>query len=240
MFTDNMSSNELLDEYHSDLPFIQERALQFDESEYVNKHLFKRRKQSCVVITKPLKTPRGNRYLGIFIYVKNGKTKFTKQWEFSSFHIGFMNTFKGVTAIAFYADSKQALIFTPHFFRRYKERMLKICDWALRNALNEAKTIEDLVGIYVKRNLGTTWIETESEFGNKVHIFAPVNDGVALLQWNKDKQLLQANTFVTNDMLNDKQLQMVEYAKAYFRLTNEERRKYKLPDFISGDESNKK
>ena len=72
-----------------------------------------------------------------------------------------------------------------------------------------------------------------------VHIFAPVNDGVALLQWNKGKQLLQANTFVTNDMLNDKQLQMVEYAKTYFRLTNEERRKYKLPDFISGDESNK-
>lgn len=81
-----------------------------------------------------------------------------------------------------------------------------------------------------------TWIETKSVFRNTIHIFGPVNDGVALLQWDKDNRLLQANTFVTMDMLNANQKQMVEYAKIYFSLPKAQRKKFRFPDFIQDDE----
>ena len=92
-----------------------------------------------------------------------------------------------------------------------------------------------VIGIYMKRNLTMTWIETKSVFRDKVHIFGPVNDGVALLQWSKHHRLLQANTFVTMDMLDAKQTQMVEYAKIYFSLSKAQRKKFRFPDFILND-----
>ena len=87
----------------------------------------------------------------------------------------------------------------------------------------------------MKRNLTMTWIETKSVFRNKIHIFGPVNDGVALLQWDKHRKLLQANTFVTMDMLDGKQLQMVRYAQIYISLPKAQRQKFRFPDFISDD-----
>lgn len=239
MFIEKMSSEELLNEYNLDLPEIQAKTLRFDGSEYVSNYLWKHRKESKVVITKVFNTKRGNRYLGIIPYHQEGVGQ-EKCWNRSSFHIGLMQTSKGLSAIAFYEGHKQAIKFTSHFFRRYKQRMMNICDicdWKLRNQLNRATTVEEVIPIYVKRNIGITWIETNSVFRDKVHIFAPVNDGVVLLQWDKSKKLLQANTFVTLDMLDDKQLEMVGYAQTYFSMTEEERKQYKFPDFISGDES---
>ena len=95
-----------------------------------------------------------------------------------------------------------------------------------------AKTITDIVTIYMKRNPDMVWMETESVFYNKVHIFSPLNDGVALLQWDKDRKLLQANTFITIDMLNEKQIKMVEYAMEYLLLPNSQKEKINHPDFV--------
>ena len=175
---------------------------------------------------------RGNRYIGICS--SSGKIK---QWVWSSFHIGLMNTYKGIASIAFYTNSNQVIVLTPHFFKRYKERFSAVCDWQTRNRFDLAKSIEDIISIYISRNIGIVWIETESVFSNKTHIFAPVNDGVVLLQWDSDKKLLQANTFVTMDMLNDKQTKMVSAARAYMALPLEERKKFKFPDFIQGDDT---
>ena len=58
-----------------------------------------------------------------------------------------MNTNKDVSAIAFYAESKQAIKFNPHFFQRYKERFIEVCDWQTRNQLATAKDIIDVIGI---------------------------------------------------------------------------------------------
>lgn len=237
MFIDSMTGVQLLKEYRTDLPEIQEKTLRFDESEYVSRYLQKRQKQSHAVITKMFRTSRGNRYIGICIYTQVGSGK-SRQWIWSSFHIGLMNTFKGLVAIAFYTESQQALVFTPHFFKRYRERFYKVCDWKVRNKFDLSKSIEDIISLYVSRNIGIAWIETEAVFRNKTHIFSPVNDGVALLQWDSDRKLLQANTFVTMDMLNGKQLEMVKYAKIYLSLSPEERKKYDFPDFIQGDERN--
>lgn len=233
MYVESMSGSQLLKEYYTDLPEIKERTLRFDASDYVTRYLQKRQKQEQVVITKPLKVSRGNRYIGISIYTQIGIGK-SRQWYWSSFHIGLMNTYKGIASIAYYTESHQALVFTPHFFRRYRERFSKVCDWKVRNQFSLAKSIEDIISLYISRNLGIAWIETEAVFSHKTHIFAPVNDGVALLQWDSAKKVLQANTFVTMDMLNDKQIAMVNAARAYLALPEEERKKYKFPDFVQG------
>ena len=234
MFEERMSSNELLDEYRSDLPDIQEKTLRFDGSDYVTRHLRKHRKNPTVVMTKVFVSARGNSYLGILIYFQTGVGK-SKKWDWSSFHIGLMETSKGISAIAFYTESKQAIRFNPHFFRRYKERYMEVSDWQTKSQLTAAKNIIEVIGIYMKRNLTMTWIETKSVFRNKVHIFGPVNDGVALLQWDKSRKLLQANTFVTMNMLDEKQTEMVKYAKIYFSLSKAQRKKFCFPDFISND-----
>ena len=237
MFVDSMTGSQLLNEYLKDLPEIQEKTLRFDESEYVGKYLQKRFKQQQVVITKMFKMSSGNRYIGVLIYTQTGMGK-TKQWIWGSFHIGLMNTYKGTASITFYTDSKQALVYTPHFFKRYKERFSKVCDWRTRNKFDLAKSFEDIISIYVSRNIRVAWIETDTVFSDKTHIFAPIDDGVALLQWDDKKKVLQANTFVTMDMLNEKQTEMVNIAWAYLSLPAEEKKKFKLPDFIRGDESN--
>lgn len=234
MFEETMSSDDLLNEYRLDLADIQTKTLRFDGSDYITRYLRKHRKQQTVVITKLFESLRGNSYLGILIYFQTGIGQ-AKKWDWSSFHVGLMKTCNGVAAIAFYAESQQAIKFNPHFFLRYKERYLKVGDWQTRSQLATAKSIVDVIGIYMKRNLTMTWIETKSVFRDKVHIFGPVNDGVALLQWSKLHRLLQANTFVTMDMLDEKQAEMVEYAKIYFSLSKAQRKKFRFPDFISND-----
>lgn len=184
-----------------------------------------------VVMTKIFHTSRGNRYLGLLCYYLTGTGK-SKSWDWTSYHIGLMNSCKGQCAIAFFNESNQALKFSPHFFKRYKERYATIADWRTRNELNSARSLSDVIAIYMKRNLSITWIQTKSVFYNKIHIFGPVNDGVALLQWDKKLQVLQANTFLTENMLNEKQKKMVEYAKLYISLPKAQRKKFQFPDFL--------
>lgn len=234
MFEETMSGSELLDEYRLDLADIQAKTLRFDGSDYVTRYLWKHHKQPTVILTKVFVSSRGNSYLGILVYFQTGIGK-TKKWDWSSFHVGLMDTSKGVSAIAFYAKSQQAIKFNPHFFIRYKERFLEVCDWQTRNQLTMAKNIIDVIGIYMKRNLTMTWIETKSVFRDKIHIFGPVNDGVALLQWSKRHRTLQANTFITMDMLDEKQSEMVKYAKIYISLSKAQRKKFRFPDFILND-----
>ena len=234
MFEETMSGNELLDEYLQDLEVLQFKTVRFDKSDYVSRYLWKRRKNPTVIITKVFPTLRGNTYLGILIYNQSGVGQ-SKQWNFTSFHIGLIQTSKGLGAIAFYAESKQAIKYNPHFFIRYKERYMEVCDWQTKNQLMQAQSNLDIIAVFMKRNLTMTWIETKSVFRNKVHIFGPINDGVALLQWDKHRKLLQANTFVSMDMLDAKQTEMVKYAKIYLSLSKEQRKKFQFPDFISND-----
>lgn len=229
-----MSGKELVEQYQLDLEDLQNKTLRFDRSDYITRLLKKHRKKQSIILTKGFTSWRGNNYLGILIYTRNSTTSL-KSWELSSYHIGLIITAKGISAIAFYAESNQAIRFNPHFFRRYKERFAKVCDWETRNSLEAAKGIIDVIGIYMTRNLSMTWLETKSVFRDNVHVFGPVNDGVALLQWNKSHKLLQANTFVTMDMLDDKQTEMVEYAKIYCSLSKDERAQLQFPDFISND-----
>lgn len=236
MFVDTMSSTSLLQEYLADSDELQELAYRFNRSRRVSDYLRKRKKSLQAVITKVFRTERYNRYLGIFLY---SRAKHRTDWDLQPYFVGLMDTHKGTATIAFFKESERAVKFTPHFFRRYRERFLAVCDWQTRNQLANATSIEDLAAIYIRRNLGIIWIETSSVFRDKVHIFAPVNDGVALLQYDKERKLLQANTFVTMDMLDERQTQMVEYAKVYFQMPKRERELYQFPDFMYDSDEKK-
>lgn len=231
MFQERMTSNELLEEYRADLPELVTITQRFNKSDYVARYLRKHRKEPLVSIPRIFKTERGNKYLGIIHYCQIGIGK-QKRWDFTAIHNGLMETDKGTCAIMFYNKTNQAVTLTPHFFERYKERFIEVCDWKVRSLLHQAKSITDVMAVYMKRNPVITWIETNSVFHNKVHVFGPVNDGVALLQWDKDTQVLQANTFLTKDMLDDKQKELVKYAKIYLSLPQSEKDKFKFPEFV--------
>lgn len=148
-----------------------------------------------------------------------------------------MQTEKGLIVLSFYEEQGMALALTQHLLNRYKERVLKVCDWKLRNKLNMATDDKDLITTFVSRNSSLYWVQTSSVYGNKYHIFSPCTDGVILAQWDNKHKRFQANTFVTFDMLDNKQMEMVHIAKNYSKLSEEERAKVKVPDFVN-DKSN--
>ena len=230
MFIDTMTSTELLREYQADIEEIRQKTDSFDKSEYLNGYLRKHRKSQRVVITRHTKTSRNNKYLGVYIYCQVGKGK-ALHWTWASYHAAIMNTSRGQMIVTFYEENEQAVKYTPHFFQRYKERLMRVADWKLRNALNAADTQEKIATLYIQRNLGTAWIETKSVYKNKLHVFAPVPDGVTLLQWDDKYKTMQANTFITYDMLDQKQLDMVTSLKEYGKLSEEERKNVSDPTF---------
>lgn len=235
MFTETMASVELNREYEADLPELQFLTKRFDNSEYVTNVLRRKRKMPTVSLTRNFTTSRGNRYIGVLYYSKDGDTK-NSGWMWSSVHIGLMSTFKGQCALMFLAKSNRALKLTPHFFYRYKERLSKSTDWKTRNQFAAAKTLHDIISIYIRRNPHMTYIETQSIYDDKTHIFSPVADGVALMHWDQTRKVLQANTFITEDMLNEKQRTMVGYARLYPTLSDEEKAIFEMPDCFLHDD----
>lgn len=231
MFTDTMTGEELYNEYLADVAELQSKTFQFDRSKRMEAYLQKNRKRSHIVTTRMFQTDRNNRYIGTFIYNRIG-TRGNRDWSLSANHIGLLNTTRGIFAIAFYEENMQALKLTPHFFNRYKERFGNIADWQIKPMLRCTTSLVDVASIFFRRNPSISWIETDTVFYDKVHIFAAVNDGVALMQWDNDKHVLQANTFVTNDMLSEKQSKLVDYAKLYQSMTPEERKNYNQPEYM--------
>ena len=220
MFIQNMTSRELVQEYRLDLPEIEGNNERIDNSTYVSDLLKKHRKKNEVCFVRYFKTVRNNTYINLFKYTRKAEsTRKSVKWNWQVWSFGIMSTYKGTCAIGFFEEASLAIVFQAHFFNRYKERLMKVCDWQTRNQLAQAKTVEDIIPIYIKRNPATTWINTKSKFGDKEHIFAPVNDGVALIQW--DGENIQANTFITEDMFSYQQRGMAGQARCAEQLQQE-------------------
>lgn len=213
MFIQNMTSTELVREYRNDLPEIESFNSRIDSSAFVVNLLRKERKKSCVHFVRYCKTSRNNTYVNVFKYSQSdNSTRRDTKWNWQVWSFGLMPTFKGMCAIGFFEEASLAIVFQAHFFHRYKERLLKVCDWKTRSQLSQTKRLEDIIALYIKRNPVTTWMNTKSKFGDKEHVFAPINDGIALIQW--DGEHIQANTFITEDMLSLQQQSMVCHARS--------------------------
>lgn len=212
MFVKTMKNQDLIREYQLDLPELEANNARIDESSYTSKLLTKLRKQDKVCFTKYYTSSRMNKYINVFIYEKSSdSTKKAIHWGWKVISFGLMADYKGVCAIGFFNEAQLAIVFQPHFFVRYKERFGKVCDWETKNAFNRARSIEDVIKLYIKRNPHLTWINTKAQYKEQRHAFAPVNDGAALIQWDDD--MIQANTFITNDMLSEQQKDMAEQAE---------------------------
>lgn len=212
MYIQNMTMEEMVREYRADLPEIEINNSRIDSSEFVGEQLYKARKTGKYNFVRYYKTERGNKYINVFQYIKSSKSTRNKpKWEYNVYSVALMQTYKGICAIVFFSEANIAIIFQQHFFVRYKQRLLDVCDWQTRNELSRTKTIEDIIAVWIKRNPEIVWINTKSKFDNREHIFAPINDGTILMQW--DDKHIQANTFITNDMYSEKQLEMANEAE---------------------------
>lgn len=221
MFLMNMTNEELVLEYRLDLPEIKARNKAFDSSAYVSKVLRKKRKSEHIGFVRDYVVKRsGNRYLNVFDYHKKAdSTGKLTNWEWEVFTIGLFETFKGLCAVMFYDEARIAVVYQAHFFIRYKERLMKECDWKTRQQLQYAKTLIDTMVIFNKRNPSVAWMNAKTKFGDIHHIFAPIDDGAILAQWDGKK--LQANTFITKSMYSNQQRDMVDAAQLYSELEDE-------------------
>lgn len=221
MFIQNMTSREMVKEYQADFPEIDKSIQKVNSSDYVETLLYKGRKKNEISFVRPLKTSRNNNYINVFQYIKQSdSTNKMARWEWHTYTFALMQTFKGTCAITFFEEIQCAIVFQAHFFMRYKERLLKECDWQTRNLLEKVKRVEDVIPIYIQRNPTLIWVNTKSKFGDKEHIFAPVNDGVALIQWDGDNA--QANTFITKSMYSLQQKDLVDYTQDFKQLQQEQ------------------
>lgn len=212
MFLHTMTSEQLTAQYLKDLPEIQEQSKKFDSSEYISRMLRKNRKANRLCITRT-STINHNQYLHIFIYEKDAEAaKRLRKWSWSVNSVGVMQTDKEKCIIVFIDNSDIAIRFQPHFFYRYKERFMKVTDWRTKVRLNNAKTLEEIVAIFISRNFQTSLFNTKVKYVDKEHVFAPVNDGAMLLQW--DGNNIQANTFITQDMYSYNQKEMIKAIRA--------------------------
>lgn len=204
MFTETMNSYELYQEYMADLPELYHRMCKFVDTTYVDKILYKARKTTVKTLWREQTTSRKSRYLTGFVFARQTKRQ---TWRRFAYNIGLLNTDKRMVALAFAKEEELAVKFTPHFFSRYKERMSEVCDWKLRNMLTNA-SFKDVMTLYLYRNSLFYHVGTKSRFRDKKTIFCPVPDGVALMEWDTKHETLQANTFITRDMLNSEQKNM--------------------------------
>lgn len=212
MFLQNMTSDELVREYKKDLPEIRRLSLEFDNSSYISRILQKNRKSKRVWSSRLFTTSRNNTYLNVFTYRKDeSASKRLYKWNYTVNSIGIMQSFKGLCYIIFFDESTIAVKFQSHFFLRYRQRIADECDWKTRARLSEAATLNDIVAVYVSRNTDTSLIKTDIKYIDKEHIFAPVNDGAMLLQWNGKN--IQANTFITKSMFSCQQKCMSDQAE---------------------------
>lgn len=235
MFIQNMTSLELVREYKFDLLEINQNNDRIDQAPSTAKLLKKARKRGRVSFVRRLTTSRGNSYITVYVYVKNDKsTRQTAHWDWKAYSFGLMPTYKGTYVISFYDSANVAIKIQPHFFSRYKERLMKVCDWQTKNQLLQAKTLEDIISVYIRRNPEIIWVNTKSKYKGQEHIFAPINDGVALIQW--DGKNIQANTFITEDMCSEQQNDMTEYARTTKQFQQEKDKLFqKLVSLMNGE-----
>lgn len=212
-----------LAEYIADHPSIEWKLKGFIDSAYVKKVLKKNKRLPLLSVTSNFVADSGNLYIGVLLYAEDSRHN-QKKLQVATF-VRVINTSRGVGGVFFFSDNSQPLIVTPHFLERYKERYMGVCGATTLGLLRKAESHFDILKVFVRENHTLALVDTNISYDSKHHIFAPTNQGIALIEWDENKQVLQANTFITYKMMNKHQLKITESVLQYLLVLQQNQNK---------------
>lgn len=198
MYTETMTADELVEEFTADLPQVISVS---DAKQVKADKIIKKSKMFPVYLHAYVKTKRKNDWI-ILLEAKNSK------YVGDDCLISFISHFDlGAGRYAMfwtsYKNTPIHIIFTPHFFKRFAERV----------GLN--LTGIDLIHRYFKKNPSYGFNTASDFFGNiqKINVYGSTTEGVAMgVQLNTKHNIILFRTFITYDMCKGKQIE--DFARA--------------------------
>ena len=146
------------------------------------------------------KTKRGNRY--IIILTPTDKKRGGLSNPLLSIYTK-LTAYEGEYMLRYDTLFEHVMIYTPHFFSRYRTRFLK----------DEKISAQEVIDLFAQRNFNVSW--SKQECGERV---GACKDGYIFIR-TKDKGISVAVTFVSFDMLREEQLvdvgELVEIIKKH-------------------------
>lgn len=198
MYTATMTADELVNEFTADLPQVMSIS---DVKQIKADKIIKKSKMFPVYLHAHVKTKRKNDWI-ILIEAKN------KRYIGDDCLITFVSHFDygaGRYAMLWtaYQGTPIHIIFTPHFFSRFAERV----------GINLSGI--DLIHRYFKKNPSYCFNTVSDFFGNmqKINVYGSTTEGVAMgVQLNTKHNIILFRTFITYDMCKGKQIE--DFARA--------------------------
>lgn len=198
MYTATMTADELVNEFTADLPQVMSVS---DAKQIKADKIIKKSKMFPVYLHAYIKTKRKNDWM-ILLEAKNNK------YVGDDCLISLISHFDvGVGRYAMFWTSYKStpihIIFTPHFFKRFAERV----------GIN--LTGVELIHRYFKKNPSYGFSTASDYFGNmqKINVYGSTTEGIALgVQLNTKHNIILFRTFITYDMCKGKQIE--DFARA--------------------------
>lgn len=193
-----MTADELVNEFTADLPQVMSVS---DAKQIKADKIIKKSKMFPVYLHAYIKTKRKNDWM-ILLEAKNNK------YVGDDCLISLISHFDvGVGRYAMFWTSYKStpihIIFTPHFFKRFAERV----------GIN--LTGVELIHRYFKKNPSYGFSTASDYFGNmqKINVYGSTTEGIALgVQLNTKHNIILFRTFITYDMCKGKQIE--DFARA--------------------------
>lgn len=185
MLIDTLSDTEKRNELSKEKSDIKRFMLSvLDRADYIRR--LKKASKFPYSYFASYKSKRGNRYF--FVFISDNKKSGAKNPRVNTYVSMDSKEGKYIISIAksdigndFY------IIYTPHFFRRYRERFLN----------DDNMAVNDVVKTFITRN--TYHVANIAKGDN---IFGMCNDGIIFFK-DKDKDVTVAMTFISRDLQKD-------------------------------------
>lgn len=208
MYTSTMTADELVDEFTADLPQVISVS---DAKQVKADKIIKKSKMFPVYLHAYVKTKRKNDWM-ILLEAKSNK------YLGDDCLITLVSHFDvGAGRYAMFWTSYQGkpihIMFTPHFFSRFAERM----------GVN--LTGVELIHRYFKKNHSYGFNYTSDFFGNmqKINVYGSTTEGVAMgVQLNTKHNIILFRTFITYDMCKGQQIEDLARANEMRKEIHEE------------------
>lgn len=193
MYTVTMSADELVNEFTADLPQVISVS---DAKQIKADKIIRKSRMFPVYLHAFIKTKRKNDWM-ILLEAKSNK------YVGDECLISIISHFDiGAGRYAMFFTSYQGnpiyMIFTPHFFKRFAERV------------GVSLTGVELIHRYFKKNTSYGFNYVSDIFGNmqKINVYGSTTEGIAMgVQLNAQHNIILFRTFITYDMCRGQQIE---------------------------------